>query len=164
MKSQSKHRGFTLIEVLIVVAIIGVLIAISAPGMVSTISRYKIRGVARELVIDFKKAKIEAVKYNRDVLLEFTLETVGNPNAGGSYQICVDNNNNGSCDGGEVYKVVNMPKEVRLVVTTFAGPDVAGYNSRGLPNNGLGTVTLRSTDGTRQFAISMSIAGGVRLQ
>lgn len=164
MKSQSKHRGFTLIEVIVVVAIIGILTAIAAPGVMSTISRYRLRGVARELVIDFKQAKIEAVKHNRDVLLEFTLETLGNPNVGGSYQSCVDNNNNGSCDGGEVYKVVNVPREARLVGTTFAGPDVAGYNSRGFPNNGLGTVTLSSTDGTRLFAISMSIAGGVRLQ
>ncbi len=165
MKGQSKHRGFTLFEVLIVVAIIGILSAVAGPGIMSTIARYRLRAVARELVIDFKKAKNEAVKHNRDVLLEFTLETVGDPNAGGAYQICVDNNDNGNCDGGEIYKVVNMPLEARLVGTTFVAPaHVAGYTSRGLPNNGLGTVTLRSTDGTRQFAISMSIAGGVRLQ
>ena len=165
MKTQLKHNGFTLIEVMIVVAIIGILSAIAIPEIMSAIPRYKLRAVARELVIDFKKAKIEAVKQNRNVLLEFNLETVGDPNNGGSYQICVDNNNNGSCDGGEIYKVANMTNKARLEGTTFVAPvNLAGYTSRGLPNNGLGTVTLKSNDGAREYKISLSSAGGVHLQ
>ena len=65
MTTKSSHKGFTLIEVIIVVAIIGILSAVAIPAIMHTLPRYRLRAEARELVINFKKAKIEAVKHNR---------------------------------------------------------------------------------------------------
>lgn len=163
MKTYLNHKGFTLLEVMIVVAVIAILTALAGPGVFSTISRYELRGTARELVIDFKQAKNESVKRNQVVLISFTRETLGDPSNGGSYQICADNNNNGTCDAGENIKTTTMPRSVRIFSTTFAA-DTAGYTSRGLPSNGMGTVILRSSDLTRQYSISMAITGNVRLQ
>jgi type IV fimbrial biogenesis protein FimT len=166
MRTKSGQKGFTLVEVMIVVAIIGILAAVATPMIMASLPRYRLRAVARELMIDFKKAKIEAVKRNRDVLLAFTLETVGNADAGGSYLICVDNNNNGLCDAGEVIMTKNMPDKVRLTGTTFTAPDhVAGYISRGLPwKNQFGAVTLKTSDGTRGYVLTLGPGGRVQMQ
>lgn len=166
MQSKTRQRGFTLVEVMIVVVIVGILAAVTIPQIIGSLPRYRLRAAARELVIDFKKVKMEAVKRNRDVLLQFTLVAVG-ADAGGSYQLCVDDNNNDSCDAVEVFKTVNMPPRVRLVTTTFAAPDLhrAGFTNRGLPwKNHLGAVTLNTSDGARTYQVSLTIAGGVRLQ
>lgn len=165
-KKNAMSKGFTLVEVLTVIVILGILASIAFPMINASLPKYRLRAAARELVIDFKKAKVEAVKRHRSVLIQFTRETVGNPEAGGSYLLCVDANNDNTCNAGEELKTVSMPRNVRLVNTNFPAPvDVAGYNSRSLPWNGnLGTVRLQSSDGTRTYLISLSSAGGVRLQ
>ena len=161
MRTKKRQRGFTLVEVMIVLAILGILAAVATPMITAMLPRYHLRAEARELVINFKKAKMEAVKRNRDVLIHFTPETVGNPDAGGSYLLCVDDNRNGVCDAGEDLKTVTMRRNVRL----STNKNLVGYTSRGLPwNNNLGTVTLKISDGTRTYQVSMSIAGGIRLQ
>lgn len=165
-KKNALPKGFTLVEVLTVIVILGILAAVALPMINASIPKYRLRAAARELVIDFKKAKVEAVKRHRDVLIQFTRETVGNTDAGGSYLLCVDANNDNACNAGEELKTVPMPRNVRLVSTTFNAPvDLAGYNSRSLPwNSNLGTVRLQSSDGTRTYLISLSSAGGVSLQ
>ncbi|MDZ7640430.1 MAG: GspH/FimT family protein [Desulfurivibrio sp.] len=68
------------------------------PYISSVIPDYELKGAVRELAIDFQKAKAEAVRRNRTVLLEFSPSTaVGE----GSYIICVDENDTGSCATGD---------------------------------------------------------------
>lgn len=164
-KKKTMPGGFTLIELMIVVGILATLSAVAYPLINATLPRYRLRAAARELMIDFKKAKVEAIKRNKDVLIEFTKETVGDPNAGGSYLICADNNNNDACDAGEEIATVLMPRDARLKNTTFTTPaDVTGYNSRGLPwESQLGTITLQTSDGKRTYNVALSMSGGVSM-
>ncbi len=163
-------RGFTLVELMIVVGILGLLGAVAFPMIASTLPNYRLRAAARELVIDFKKAKVEAIKRNRSVLLVFTPETAGDPDAGGSYQMCVDDNGNSVCDAGEGLKTVTMPRGVRIFGTTVFPTITAttstwtGYNNRGLPVTATGAVTLQNSDVSRVYTVTMSASGGVRLQ
>ncbi len=86
-----REAGFTLMEMMIVVAIIGILSALAFPSLSTLITRNRTKAAARELRGYLQKAKLEAIKQNRSCLVVFT------PKAGtnaGSCVTCIDLDNN----------------------------------------------------------------------
>lgn len=174
-KNNTKSSGFTLLELMIVIGILATLGAVSFPMINASLPKYRLRAAARELVINFKRAKVEAIKLNKVVLIQFTKETIGDVNAGGSYTLCVDDNNNDTCDTSERLSltsgarsptgVIRMEKGVRLTNTTFTTPnDITGYTGRGIPwNSQLGSVTIGTADASRSYTITLSANGAVTM-
>jgi prepilin-type N-terminal cleavage/methylation domain-containing protein len=54
--------GFTLIELMIVIIILGVLLGLAIPGFSRWVPNYRLRGAARDLYSNFQLAKMTAVK------------------------------------------------------------------------------------------------------
>ena len=65
MKKNSK--GFTLIELMIVVAIIGIMAMITAPNLVSGLPTYRIKAAVRDCTSQLRYARTLAIKDKRDV-------------------------------------------------------------------------------------------------
>jgi type IV fimbrial biogenesis protein FimT len=71
IKFPNSARGFTLLESLIVVVILGVLLAIAVPSISDWIIIQRVKASAAELVADIKFSRGEAVKRNVRVGLSF---------------------------------------------------------------------------------------------
>ena len=70
ISSQTRHmRGFTLVEVLVVISILGILAAVAAPSFVSFIGTINSKTVALDLVNDLASARSEAIKRNETITL-----------------------------------------------------------------------------------------------
>jgi prepilin-type N-terminal cleavage/methylation domain-containing protein len=72
MKKHSKARGFSLVELLIVVAIILVVSAMALPSMARGITTIRLRGAANTISGMIQKTRIEAVRTNRIMVLRQT--------------------------------------------------------------------------------------------
>ena len=157
-----KNAGFTLVELLMVIGIMGVIAAVTIPGYLAFIPNYRLRAAAEELQGDIQFAKIRAIKLG--VVVSIRVNT-----ATDTYTMFVDNGagantGNGALDGdeGAPIKAVTMPTGIDISAVTFANNAVQ-FNSRGLTHNwNDGQVSLQNTKG-RTAIVSVDQAGSVEI-
>ena len=65
-------RGFTLIELVVTIALLGILVMLSVPSFTGWIRNSQVRTVAEALQTGLRTAQAEAVRRNRQVVLSFT--------------------------------------------------------------------------------------------
>lgn len=144
---------------------IGILLAVATPRILSTLPGYRLRAEVRELIISLKKAKLEAVKRNRNVVFRFT---PGVGNQGGSYIIFMDADGDNAfvpAPGGPdlLLSSRQMPQSVLLLGANFAGTDNTGFSPRAIPLK-TGNCEFRTSDDSRRFRLTLSIAGATRVE
>ncbi len=95
-----RQAGFTMLELMIAIGIIAILSAIAVLNIISWLPNYRLKAAARDMISNLQKTKMEAVKRNVTVVLDFVP-------ASNMYEIFVDdgagggNANNFTRDGGE---------------------------------------------------------------
>jgi len=113
---QNRNKGFTLVELLIVVAIIGVLSALVIAGFRAGNRESNLRFAAQNLVSVFKQAQIMASSGKIPA-------GESDPPPGGygvyidsltSYILFADNNDSGDYDGGEEVENISLPENVEF--------------------------------------------------
>lgn len=140
-------RGFTVVELVVIVAIVGLLATLAALSIPSWRANTTLKTTAREVVSHFQFARLEAAKRNATASIQLT-------EGGGGV---------GKCEvliSGQVIRGFTMPGGVTLTppttpVTTFQ------INTRGIPVGGGGTVIL--TNGPRTYNVMLSAAGAISL-
>ncbi len=112
-----RARGFTLIEMLFVVAIAAILLAIGVPELREFVADQRVRTVASDLAQEFAYARAQAIQDSRRVYIERT-----NPLWKDGWRIYVDRNSNGSYDAGEEIKInLGLSGSPNLRVCSTAG-------------------------------------------
>lgn len=67
MRAQPRARGFTLVELLVVVAVIGIVMLLALPNISSWLQNTQIRNAAEATVSGLQIARTEALRRNRQV-------------------------------------------------------------------------------------------------
>ncbi len=68
-------RGFTLLEILVVMVIAGLMISLSPPMFSGAVSSTQLKGSARDLVIALREARSKAIIHNSEQLVYLDLKT-----------------------------------------------------------------------------------------
>ena len=158
-----------MLELMVVVAIIGIMAGIAIPSFIGWLPDYRLRSATRDIVSAFQEMKMRAVAENSNVVVIFDLNAE-------SYQSFVDDGgadgtgtaNDNVHNGSEVIlKNITLPTGVEFISSTFnssTAPYYLGFNSRGLLSTGTvgGTITLQNSN-AKTMQVVVNSAGNIRV-
>jgi len=132
----SENKGFTLLEAMIVIFLIGIMAAYAVPSIINWRANANLIKSAKNLVGDLQMAKIRAVKENHSVVIDYSAiendYTVFVDNGEGVDGIEGDKERNGD---ERLVKHGKLDAGVTFKEITYSGDHVR-FTSRGRSSNG----------------------------
>jgi prepilin-type N-terminal cleavage/methylation domain-containing protein len=123
-----RNSGFSLYELMVVIAIIGIFATVTMPAFLSWLTAHRLRGASINLMADMEMAKIRAIRENTFVAVQFAAD---------KYRIFVDNGSGGLVIDRSLPAGVSIPlAELALVDKRVR------FTSRGLPADLLNAVLI----------------------
>lgn len=159
--------GFTLIELMVTLSVLGILLAIAVPSYITFIQNARLTGQANELVTALNYARSEAIKRGvRTSVCSRASDTAcaaaGVTDWSNGWLVFVNPNNDAVIDAGELPPLlVRQPLENGNTLNT-AGVQRVTYQNSGFSGN-MDTFRLCDTRGTASGrAIAVNMQGRVR--
>lgn len=146
---QCPEKGFTLIEVMIVIAIMAIMAAFAAPNYGHYMAQRRLNGAARQIMSELMTARMQAVSQQNTFKLSF-------PN-NHEYTILDDDDNDGTADSGELLVTRDIQSEYYSVTTSSTASPI--FYGRGTANGA--TITVSNSAGSKNVVVE--ITGCVRI-
>lgn len=148
-----RSRGFSLLELLVVVLVLGLVLAVAYPSLSRTTSTLHLRTAARDVLNTFRYARERAIAEQKTMVVTVDREQR-------TFRLSDDLG-----DGGRTYA---LPKDVKIRRLTVGRDEVAedSVSVRFLPNGSAGKaeVALGAETGGTLRVITDSITGGARIE
>ena len=149
-QSVTRVAGFTLIELMVTVAIIGLVARVATVSMIRELPRYRLTSAATQLAWSFRALRMRAISQHHTVTVTFTNSHV--------YTVWTDRNDNGISDSGEVQTTDFSRAYPGVQLASTTNPV---FNPTGTVTN-LPTLTLTNPSGAK--TLTMNILGDITIQ
>ncbi|MEJ2219277.1 MAG: GspH/FimT family pseudopilin [Desulfobacterales bacterium] len=153
-----KNSGFTTYELMMTIAIMAVIAAISMPPYLRWYRSSRLRSAVSNVTADLEMAKTEAVRANAFVVIEFYPAM---------YKIFVDSNKDWGSGGEKVLLTRALPPTVNFDIASLSLPvvnDKVRFNSRGLPADIVTPQTIKITQAGKDQQITINRLGNFNVQ
>jgi type IV fimbrial biogenesis protein FimT len=151
VEARMKNRGITLIELVVVMAIIAIGAALIAPNIGAWLPNYRLRSATRDVVSALREAQMKAVSTNIQYQVSF------NPGASSYILQYQDTGGNWINEGASQ----GFPSGILISGITFPG-DKANFSPNSTASTG--NITLANSRGSSRTITLTSSTGRVRIQ
>lgn len=168
------QAGFTILELMVVVAIVGVLMAVAVPAMGDFIRNGRITAAANDVMAALHFTRSEAIKRRQPVTLCTSANAIqanntANPNAGCAdsefltgWIVFVDLNQDGVRDAGDTILLNHGPMNAQITAASSADPMQVTYLMNGFALNPNGaSIALCDARGNTPSGGELSAARGI---
>ncbi len=185
-RSAGKHavgkapdRGFSLVELMVTIAVLAIVLAIAIPSFTGLINGNKLGSQANDLMATIQLARMDAVRFNRRSILCRSSDGATCNGANGawtSWISYIDTNGDGVPSASEIQRTGSA----NTTVTVLPSPAISGNGNRivfhadGLARSGTGTLlqgafsvcmpTTQPADNVRVVSLSFGSRTGVASQ
>jgi type IV fimbrial biogenesis protein FimT len=154
MMKNKKNSGFTLMELMIVIAIIAIMSSIAIPNFIGWLPERRLDAGAQDILQALQKSRSKAIMTNRNVIVTF--------DAGdNSFIAFVDEDASDDLSAGDL-TIVNRNMPAGIVFNALGFGATVTFNNRGIPTTS-GVLTLQNTKGNSR-TIQLYLSGHSVLQ
>lgn len=184
-----KSEGFTLLEILVAIAIVAILAGVGAVYVDRSLPVYRLREATRDMTSTLQQARLEAIRRSNNSVISFNVNVAG---VVFDYLSFVDTNQDFIFNGGDIQLAAKQLTDYQYVfwgkdpdgdgvddgiadpvgvavnfANNGAGSPSIGFTNRGMSINpggglGMGTIQLENTQ-SRVRQVVVNAAGNVRI-
>ena len=155
-----KNSGFTTYELMVTIAIMAVIAAITMPPYLKWYQSSRLRSAVSSVTVDLEMAKTEAIRENDVVVIEFFPRR---------YTVFVDSNDDWDSSGENVLLNRDLPPSVSidtasLTLSPAPNSDKVRFNSRGLPEDIFAPQTIKIVQASNDKQVTINRLGNIDVQ
>ena len=148
MSHLKRNQGFTLVELMITVIILGIFSAIAIPSFTNLINNNRVQSTSNELAS----------------LLNYARSTAAQTNA--TYIVCINNGiwtvkKGWDCSSASDLRSYETPAGITITYTNSALPMT--FNSNGTTSNSPTMIICKDSDAANGYTLTVKNSGGIRV-